>query len=260
MNFALKMMNLALKLMNVALKLMNVVLKMMNFVFKRYAWIPQYRSPVSTKITASWYILKVRMTISLLVALSLAIRRSTIFSWSQSVEIRQLKWSTLTTTVIDAGGDCWAERRGEQPLGRLQVHAQPPSQCDFRGVSEGLACGFADPYTKFMNANDNIDGAASWLMCSVKPASSFEKRWFSIEKWWFSSEMWWQLQVATAQRLGVPKEKWVYQHSVCFLLKNLHFLLKNLHFLLKNVDFLLNNVDFYTKRGRTATRAPSSGT
>ena len=41
------------------------------------------------------------------------------------------------------------------------------------------------PYTKFMNANDNIDGAASWLMCSV----------------------------ATAKRLGVPEEKWVYQHS-----------------------------------------------
>ena len=41
------------------------------------------------------------------------------------------------------------------------------------------------PYTKFMNANDNIDGAAAWLMCSV----------------------------ATAKRLGVPEEKWVYQHS-----------------------------------------------
>ena len=26
------------------------------------------------------------------------------------------------------------------------------------------------PYTKFMNANDNIDGAASWLMCSVATA------------------------------------------------------------------------------------------
>ena len=36
-----------------------------------------------------------------------------------------------------------------------------------------------------MNANDNIDGAASWLMCSV----------------------------GTAKRLGIPEEKWVYQHS-----------------------------------------------
>ena len=41
------------------------------------------------------------------------------------------------------------------------------------------------PYTKYMNANDNIDGAASWLMCSV----------------------------GTAKRLGIPEEKWVYQHS-----------------------------------------------
>ena len=39
--------------------------------------------------------------------------------------------------------------------------------------------------TKYMNANDNIDGAASWLMCSV----------------------------GTAKRLGIPEEKWVYQHS-----------------------------------------------
>ena len=46
----------------------------------------------------------------------------------------------------------------------------------------GFSC-LAD--TKYMNANDNIDGAASWLMCSV----------------------------GTAKRLGIPEEKWVYQHS-----------------------------------------------
>jgi acetyl-CoA C-acetyltransferase len=41
------------------------------------------------------------------------------------------------------------------------------------------------PYTKYMNANDNIDGAAAWLMCST----------------------------GTAKRLGIDRSKWVYQHS-----------------------------------------------
>lgn len=41
------------------------------------------------------------------------------------------------------------------------------------------------PYTKYMNANDNVDGAASWFMCSVK----------------------------TAKRLGISEDKWVYLHS-----------------------------------------------
>ena len=49
-------------------------------------------------------------------------------------------------------------------------------------IRRGFSC-LAD--TKYMNANDNIDGAASWLMCSV----------------------------GTAKRLGIPEEKWVYQHS-----------------------------------------------
>ena len=49
-------------------------------------------------------------------------------------------------------------------------------------TGHGFSC-LAD--TKYMNANDNIDGAASWLMCSV----------------------------GTAKRLGIPEEKWVYQHS-----------------------------------------------
>merc|ERR1740129_433117 len=41
------------------------------------------------------------------------------------------------------------------------------------------------PYTKYMNANDNVDGAASWLLCSV----------------------------STARRLGVHEDKWVYLHA-----------------------------------------------
>lgn len=41
------------------------------------------------------------------------------------------------------------------------------------------------PYTKYMVANDNIDAAAAWLMCSVR----------------------------TAKRLGIAPEKWVYIHS-----------------------------------------------
>ena len=38
------------------------------------------------------------------------------------------------------------------------------------------------PYTKYMCANDNVDGAASWLLCSVR----------------------------TAKRLGVERSRWVY--------------------------------------------------
>lgn len=41
------------------------------------------------------------------------------------------------------------------------------------------------PYTKYMNANDNVDGAACWLMCSL----------------------------GTAKKLGIREEKWVYQHA-----------------------------------------------
>uniref|UniRef100_A0A7S1RWN1 Thiolase-like protein type 1 additional C-terminal domain-containing protein n=1 Tax=Alexandrium catenella TaxID=2925 RepID=A0A7S1RWN1_ALECA len=41
------------------------------------------------------------------------------------------------------------------------------------------------PYTKYMNASATVDHSASWLMCSV----------------------------ATAERLGIPEEKWVYVHG-----------------------------------------------
>ena len=65
-------------------------------------------------------------------------------------------------------------------FGRVSGLALPCTLCLLTG--RGFSC-LAD--TKYMNANDNIDGAASWLMCSV----------------------------GTAKRLGIPEEKWVYQHS-----------------------------------------------
>mmetsp|Transcript_19655 Transcript_19655/g.45955 ORF Transcript_19655/g.45955 Transcript_19655/m.45955 type:complete len:554 (+) Transcript_19655:121-1782(+) len=41
------------------------------------------------------------------------------------------------------------------------------------------------PYTKFMNASATVDHSASWLMCSVE----------------------------TAERLGIPEDRWVYVHG-----------------------------------------------
>ena len=46
------------------------------------------------------------------------------------------------------------------------------------------------PYTKYMCANDNIDGAAAWLVCSA----------------------------GTARKLGVSEDKWAYcvlHHIAC---------------------------------------------